>query len=160
MPATISGSGIHRRLGRTRREARRLDLLAQRAQLAADRFRPFDQRVDGGSVAGAGGAGHGGEARRVHRLGEEPGERRLRSCAIAGGRGAVGVEVEHFALGAQPIEAGGIAGRFALGEDLGQVAEAIARGAQLALADLRGGKLREGERAGRPAPAAPVRPRG
>ena len=121
----------------------RVDLLAKGEQLAAGGFRLFNERGNRGQRRPWSRYIDGDDPRGVEGIGKEAGHRRLGACSISAGESQVGVEVEDFAFGAQPVETRRVPGRLAFGEDVRESAKPIARGRQFALAHLGCHELRE-----------------
>ena len=94
-----------------------LDFLAERAQFAADASACSSSASTGGRARASGGASAATICAASTGIREETGHvawARARSVAAE----TVGVEVEDFPLGAQPVESGRVSGCLAPGEDV------------------------------------------
>ena len=145
VPATISGSGTHRRS-------------AARAAKSADSSSCCkaikSSRVDSACCRSASRAGtavgrrrraNGHNLRVIGNVAKKPGQRGLSTRTLRGGQRQVRFDVEHLALGAQTIEPGGIARLLACREDAGQLTKPISRGHQLSFTVLSREQVGEGE---------------
>ena len=140
VPATTSGSGIAASGRRLLEERCRVELALQRHKLAAHALRRRHELIDRRQRRRHGGEGSGRDASidvDSGRRGEETGQDALRLRTFGGRCGAVGLDVDHLALGAKSIEAGGLACRFAAAEHVGKLAQLIAAARQFPLARLR-----------------------
>src|SRR5437660_3024762 len=96
----------------------------------------FNERIHGGQRSGRRHTVDSDDARRLDRVGEETGDGRLSARAVSRGKGAVRLDVQNLALRSEAIKASRVTRRLSFRQNLRQLAKAIARRRQLALARL------------------------